>query len=199
MKAREAVISMALASTFLSGCVERRYVVTTDPPGAVVYVNDQYLGATPVDNHFIYYGKTHFKIVKEGYETLQVDQEISSPWYEYPPIDFLAETVLPYTVIDRREFNFKLEPRKLPDQAQFIQQAQVVREKGLALGPGRPSGPPPQVSPPPGVPANVSPPPGYVNPALTTSPPPGAIVGGGPAVGAPPGVNAGTPVVTPPR
>jgi hypothetical protein len=190
MKAREAVISMALASILLSGCVERRYVVTTDPPGAVVYVNgDQYLGATPVDNHFIYYGKTHFKIVKEGYETLQVDQELSSPWYEYPPLDFFAETLLPYTVIDRREFHYKLEPRKLPDQAQFIQQAQVVREKGLALGPGKPSGPPAPVSPPPGVPVNVSPPPGAIAPGVTTSPPPGAIFGGAPPIGSPPVVN----------
>ena len=203
MRAREAVKSIALASILLSGCVDRRYVVTTDPPGAVVYVNDQYLGATPVDNHFIYYGKTHFKIVKEGYETLQVDQDVKSPWYEYPPLDFFSETLLPYTVIDRREFNYKLEPRKLPDQTQFIQQAQILREKGLALGPGKPSGPPPQQVPPPGVPANVGPPPGVVgNPAGVTSPPPGTFppnLTGTPAVGAAPVGNGGPIYGTPPR
>ncbi len=95
--------------------------------------------------------KYHFTIVKEGYETLQVDQDITTPWYEYAPIDFFSETCLPYTVIDRREFHYKLEPRKLPDQAQFLQQAQNLREKGLALGPGKLAAqtPPPGVKPRP--------------------------------------------------
>src|SRR5438552_5752348 len=113
----------------LTGCVERRYVVYTDPPGALVLRNGQALGASPVDDHFIYYGKYHFTIVKEGYETLQVDQEIRSPWYEYPPIDFFSETLLPYNVLDRREFHYKLEPRKLPDERQFLQQAADLRQK----------------------------------------------------------------------
>src|SRR5258708_6868914 len=120
---RASVLTLALASAFLLGCVDRRYVITTDPPGAVVYCNGNYLGATPVDNHFIYYGKYHYTIVKEGYETLQIDQDISTPWYEYPPIDFFSETLVPYNVVDRREFHYKLEPRKLPDQGQLLQQA----------------------------------------------------------------------------
>jgi hypothetical protein len=185
MKARGAVMSMALASALLSGCVERRYVVTTDPPGAVVYRDGKYLGATPVDDHFIYYGKVHFDIVKEGYETLQVDQEISSPWYEYPPLDFISETLTPYRIIDRREFHYKLEPRKLPDQAQFIQQAGLLRQKGLELGPGKPRAGAEQ-SPPPGGLPNVSPPPGVLGNSSTPAPPPGAVIinpaaaGGGP-------------------
>ena len=79
-----AYVGRGLPLGALLGCVDRRYVVTTDPPGAVVYRNGQYLGATPVDDHFIYYGKYHFTIVKEGYETLQIDQEIKTPWYEFP-------------------------------------------------------------------------------------------------------------------
>ncbi|CAN5576932.1 hypothetical protein BH10PLA2_BH10PLA2_22440 [soil metagenome] len=183
MKARGAVISMALASALLNGCVERRYVITTDPPGAVVNQDGRYLGATPADNHFIYYGKKHFEIVKEGYETLQVDQEISTPWYEYPGLDFISETLTPFRIIDRREFHYKLEPRKLPDQAQFIQQAQLLRQKGLELGPGKPSGPPAQ-SPPPGVLPNVSPPPGVMSTGNMVAPPPGAIINNPPAFGA---------------
>src|SRR5258707_9893880 len=127
MRASGGVLTLALAAAFLVGCVDRRYVITTDPPGAVVYRNDQYLGAAPVDDHFIYYGKYHFTIVKEGYETLQVDQEIKAPWYEIPGIDFITETIVPYNIIDRREFQYKLEPRKLPDQNQFLQQAAALR------------------------------------------------------------------------
>jgi hypothetical protein len=199
MKASGGVLTFALAAACLVGCVDRRYVITTDPPGAVVYRNDHYLGATPVDDHFIYYGKYHFTIVKEGYETLQVEQDISTPWYQYPGIDFIAEALVPYQVIDRREFHYKLEPRKLPDQNQFLQQAAALREKGLALGPGKPGSAAAPV--PPGVPvgpdplmgpgSNTAPPPG--SPYIPISPPPGAVVTPAPVVG-----SAVTPPVSAP-
>ncbi len=187
MRACGGVLTLALASALLWGCVDRRYVITTDPPGAVVYRNGQYVGAAPADDHFIYYGKYHFTIVKEGYETLQVDQDISTPWYEFPGIDFFSENLLPYTVIDRREFHYKLEPRKLPDQAQFLQQAQNLREKGLALGPGKLAA----QTLPPVVPPGVNPAPGPypVNPASPYSPntpPANTVIGAAPVAGAVP-------------
>ena len=77
----------------LTGCVERRYVIEPDPPGALVLVNGQPLGTTPVDGHFVYYGNYTFTLVKDGYETLQVDQRINSPWYQCPPIDFASENL----------------------------------------------------------------------------------------------------------
>jgi PEGA domain len=193
MKASGGVLTLAVASALLLGCVDRRYVITTDPPGAVVYRNGQYLGATPVDDHFIYYGNYHFTIVKEGYETLQIDQEIKIPWYEFPPIDFFSETLLPYNVIDRREFHYKLEPRKLPDQGQLLKQAAELRTKGLLLGPGKPSAAPVQtaqpVVPPFVVPTTGSSP--YASPITVPAPPPGAsapIFGGTTPSGPPPSV-----------
>lgn len=118
-----------------TGCVERRYIITTDPPGAIVYRNGQYLGATPVDDHFTYYGKYHFTIVKPGFETLQVDQEIPTPWYEYVPIDFVSENLVPWNITDRREFHFQLEPRRVVNTNDLLNQAQGLRNKGMTLGP----------------------------------------------------------------
>jgi hypothetical protein len=173
MKASGGVLTLAVASALLLGCVDRRYVITTDPPGAVVYRNGQYLGATPVDDHFIYYVKI--------------------PWYEFPPIDFFSETLLPYNVIDRREFHYKLEPRKLPDQGQLLKQAAELRTKGLLLGPGKPSAAPVQtaqpVVPPFVVPTTGSSP--YASPITVPAPPPGAsapIFGGTTPSGPPPSV-----------
>ena len=37
-----------------------------------------------MDDHFVYYGNYHFTLIKDGYETLQVDQDIPAPFYEYP-------------------------------------------------------------------------------------------------------------------
>ena len=69
-------VAVTLCALGLSGCVERRYVVYTDPPGAMVFRNGQPLGATPADDHFVYYGKYKFTIIADGYETLTVEQDI---------------------------------------------------------------------------------------------------------------------------
>src|SRR5690242_18480040 len=92
------LLTVALGAGLLAGCVERRYVVTTDPPGAVVLRNYQNIGASPADDHFVYYGNYHFTIIKDGYATLQVDQKIPTPWYEYFPLDFISEALVPWQI-----------------------------------------------------------------------------------------------------
>src|SRR6478672_8516057 len=67
---RRAVFVAALA--LLAGCVERRFVIESDPPGALVLLNGQPLGTTPVDGYFTYYGNYRFTIIKDGFETLHV-------------------------------------------------------------------------------------------------------------------------------
>jgi hypothetical protein len=135
-------------AVLLSGCVDRRYVVTTDPPSAVVYRNyNQSLGLTPADDHFVYYGTYHFTVVADGYQTLQVDQEIPAPWYQYFPIDFFAD-LLPYRIEDVRRFHYKLEPLQSPDLNQLLDQGQALRNQGKALQPFAPVPQPPAVKQP---------------------------------------------------
>ena len=43
-----------------SGCVERRLTIRSNPPGALVYVDDYTIGVTPVSTSFIYYGTRKF-------------------------------------------------------------------------------------------------------------------------------------------
>src|SRR5579864_2757476 len=102
------ILSAALGAAALAGCVERRYVVYTDPAGAVVFRNGQILGQAPADDYFVYYGKYDFTLVKEGYETQQVQQEIKAPWYEFPGLDFISENLVPWRIIDRRVFTYRL-------------------------------------------------------------------------------------------
>ena len=87
-----AAVIVAACST---GCVEQRYVIYSDPPGAMVYRNGDPIGYTPVDDTFVYYGKYHFTLVKDGYETLQVDQDIPAPWYEFPGAGLRDRGALP--------------------------------------------------------------------------------------------------------
>ena len=59
-----------------AGCVTRRYVITSDPPGAIVYRDGQPLGPTPVEHPFIYYGKYRYRLIKDGYAPLDVEPEL---------------------------------------------------------------------------------------------------------------------------
>jgi hypothetical protein len=149
-------MGVLLTAGLLIGCVERKYVITSDPPGAIVLRNGQYLGATPVDDHFVYYGKYRYTLVKDGYETLQVDQPIPAPWYEWIGIDFLSENAWPFIVQDIRRFNYQMQPAQLPRVDEVMQGADALRERGLLLGPLPGTNPPKsrwqqqqQTSPPP--------------------------------------------------
>jgi hypothetical protein len=130
------ILVISLGAATLPGCVERRYVVYTDPPGAVVLRNGQILGQAPVDDYFTYYGKYDFTLQKEGFETQRVQQEIKAPWYEWPGLDFFTENVVPWRIIDRRVYSYRLEPRHVANPQQLLEEAQNLRNRGLGLGAG---------------------------------------------------------------
>ncbi len=139
------LVILAVSTALLGGCVERRYVITSDPPGAVVYRNGQPLGATPVDDHFVYYGKYNFTLVKEGYETLHVEQDIPAPWYQVYPLDFVSENLFPWPITDVRRFHYRLEPRKQVQTDELLRDAAALRDRGRSVGspvplPPRPPG-----------------------------------------------------------
>jgi len=175
-------IGAAICAGSLAGCVERRYVIYSDPPGAVVMRNGQMIGQTPVDDHFVYYGKYNFTLVKEGFETQQIEQEIASPWYEYFPLDFFSENIIPWRITDRRTFTYKLEPRHVPNAMELRNEAENLRNRGRSIGAG--TAPPPPPGPTsaqlPGLPPGAVPvqPPGLAPGApgsQVLAPPPGAM------------------------
>ncbi len=169
------LVLVLLAAWLATGCVERRYVITTDPPGAVVLRNGQPIGQTPVDDHFVYYGTYHYTVIKEGYETLQVDQKIPAPWYEYIGLDFISENLFPFQLEDVRHFHYKLEPRHIVNPNQLLDAAHNLRNRGMSLGGGSTGAPPattpptPAPPPPPGA-APVLPAPQGVAPAPAAPP-----------------------------
>src|SRR5262245_61980860 len=78
-----------------SGCVRRRLTVRTNPPGAQVFVDDQEIGTTPCSAAFVYYGTRKITLMKDGYRTETIYQKIPAPWYQIPPLDFVAEHIYP--------------------------------------------------------------------------------------------------------
>jgi hypothetical protein len=153
MRRSACLLAALLAALPLGGCVERSFVVESNPPGAFVLVNNQPLASTPADGSWVYYGKYHFTLMKEGYETLHVEQEIDSPWYEYFPLDFFVENLWPYKVTDRRRFRYDLTPLQVPNTDDVLRRAEDLRNHGLSLlPPGAAPAAPPAPAPAPTMP-----------------------------------------------
>jgi hypothetical protein len=132
-RGRSSVAVVALAAALgLSGCVERRYTIRTDPPGALVIANGEPIGTTPVSKSFTFYGDRTFRIIKEGYETQDVVAKFEAPWYDNLLTEFFTENLNPYTFRDEVEFNYKLEPARPADPNDVLNRAEATRAQGQA-------------------------------------------------------------------
>ena len=125
------VILVALSLLLLAGCVERTITVRTDPPGALVSVNDVEQGRTPVTFPFTWYGKYRVLVEHPQYETLETTKKVSAPIYQWPVIDFVAEILLPFKFHDHHDWSFSLVKRQPIDTEQLIDRAQDLRTKTL--------------------------------------------------------------------
>jgi hypothetical protein len=145
-----------------AGCVQRRLTIRSNPPGALVYVDDYPVGTTPVSTDFIYYGTRKVRLVKSGYETLTVLQPIPAPWYQYPGLDFVSENLVPGEIRDERVVDYQLQPQVVVPTVQLLERGENLRRSSTAAAlPAVPAGPSygPQPQPRPGPPA--SPPPAF--------------------------------------
>ncbi len=106
-----AVVVFALAGAALlsGGCLERTIKVTTEPEGAVVWINDVEVGRTPLETDFTYYGDFSVRIRKEGYEPVVDVKHVSAPVQELPVVDLAAEA-LPVKFENNVYWHWVLEP-----------------------------------------------------------------------------------------
>ncbi len=126
------VVVALVAATGLSGCVERRYTIRTDPPGALVIVNGEPIGTTPVSRSFTFYNDRTFRIIKEGYATKDLVAPFPPPWYDNIVTEFFTENVIPYTFRDEIEFNYTLEPAVPADSFEVRDRGEAIRAEGQA-------------------------------------------------------------------
>jgi hypothetical protein len=173
-------IVLLLVSMFVpSGCVRRRLNVRTNPPGALLYVDNQMIGTTPCSVDFTYYGTREIRLVKPGYETLTINQPIPMPWYQIPPIDFFSENLVPTKIRDNRTVSYNLPPQLEVPNGQLLERADQLRRDTLQypaapagavapLGAGTPAGivVPAGATPPTAVPPQFQQGPPIVSPAL---------------------------------
>jgi hypothetical protein len=128
----------AAALVMAGGCVQRRMTVRSNPPGALVYVDDYQIGTTPVSTDFIYYGTRKIRLVKDGYETLTVRQPFPIPWYEIFPLDFVSENLWPWEIRDERVVDLAM-----TTTASIPPESVVARAEQARLAAGSLPAPPP--------------------------------------------------------
>jgi len=106
--------------------------ISSQPPGARVFVNDEEVGQTPVKFTFLWYGDYDLLLRKEGYETLRTHYRVNPPWYQWPPFDLIAETLIAGTIHDVHELpTYELTPAAIPPTAEVVQRAVELRERAL--------------------------------------------------------------------
>ena len=109
------------------GCVRRRMTIRSNPPGALVYVDERRIGFTPVSTPFTYYGVRDVQLVKDGFETVKEQHRIAAPWYQYPVFDFISENLWPFEIRDERIVDFELQPQQAIPPSQVLQRAEQLR------------------------------------------------------------------------
>ena len=118
---------LLLLTTMLTGCVERTVNITSDPPGALVYLNDHEIGRTSCQTAFTFYGTYDVRLTLDGYEPYLGPGEAKAPLYEQPGIDLIAE-ILPLQFHDSVDWHFDL--RKVDSSPeQMLDRAEQLRSK----------------------------------------------------------------------
>jgi hypothetical protein len=126
-KSRIAYAVIGLVMVTLAGCVERRLTINTEPQGAMVILNDQEIGTSPVTVSFNWYGDYWVRLRKDGYEMLDTHRRLKAPLHDWFPFDFVAEVLYPGRIVDAYEWTFALAPKVYPTREQLVENGATLR------------------------------------------------------------------------
>jgi hypothetical protein len=121
----------AFITVFVSGCIERRLVINTDPQGATVILNDEEVGTSPVTVPFNWYGDYKVRVIKPGFDILDTHRDLKAPLHDKMPFDFFYGVLWPGQIIDEYEWTFRLTPYQSPDRQELIDTARQMETRAL--------------------------------------------------------------------
>ena len=127
LRRRLLVPCLAAPLVLLGGCVERTIEITSEPSGAIVWLNDREVGRTPVEVEFLYYGVYDVRLALDGYEPLVASGTATPPWWDNVPLDLAAE-MSPNTDEAHFHWHYVLEPPQ-NDRGQLIERAAELRSR----------------------------------------------------------------------
>jgi PEGA domain-containing protein len=131
-KGRRLVLLLAAtAALFASGCMHRRLTIRSNPPGALVQVDGEEVGHTPVAIDYTYYGTREITLQLAGYKTLTTQVKLATPWYQVFPLEFVTDNFALTKINDRREVSYTLAPEQLEPREYLEDRANNLRSESL--------------------------------------------------------------------
>ena len=123
------VLLLFLSSVTLAGCVKRKIAITSNPSGALVWVNDREVGRTPITFEFTYYGEYDIQLALKNFEPIMTTAWTQRPIWDAPFIDFVSD-VAPVNLESNTLWHFDLkQPRDNPEK--LLERAKILRTKIL--------------------------------------------------------------------
>lgn len=111
----------------MAGCVRRTITVTSDPAGALLWLNGVEVGRTPVEVDFLHYGDYDVQLVLDGHEPLVTSARAKPPWWDNVPLDLIAE-MTPGETRATVAWHFELQ-RRNDDPAALLDRARELRSR----------------------------------------------------------------------
>jgi hypothetical protein len=121
----------------LAACGGRRVLmVDSSPQGALVRLDEDVIGRTPLEHTFEHYGKRRLSLYLPGYRTYSDKLHLRTPWHATFPVDIFTEILLPLQLGYEKSVLISLEPDdgKIVYETldSFVERAETLRDK-LAL------------------------------------------------------------------
>lgn len=107
-----------------AGCVERLISITSEPSGALVHLNDEAVGRTPLTVPFTFYGVYDVRLEKDGFKPLWTEHKADAPWWELPGVDLLSQMVP--GAKSHLKWHFELEALPTADGVSMIDREALV-------------------------------------------------------------------------
>ena len=128
---KAALFTLFVCFLTLAGCVERRLTINTKPAGALIELNDEEIGTSPVTVSFNWYGDYNIRASLTGYATLATNKVLKRPMHDRPPFDFIASVLNPKKIVDSYEWTFDLQPMQTPARDDLIKDAVELQKDAL--------------------------------------------------------------------
>jgi hypothetical protein len=98
--------------------------VTSNPTGAVVWLNDREMGRTPFTRQFLWYGNYDVVARKDGYQTTQTVAAVNAPFWQFVPLDAVTN-FLPLK--DEHTIQVELKPEEPVDPQALLARGQAAQ------------------------------------------------------------------------
>jgi hypothetical protein len=137
-KLKTILVLLSLSAVCLSGCVQRRFIIRSQPEGAFVTIDNTPIGYTPLKVPYTYDGTREIQLEKDGFKTIQVSERFQSPWYLRFPTNFFTENFAGREIRQERLLDFELEPRTQVQENLLLERANDLRhniERGTVTAP----------------------------------------------------------------